>query len=103
MARRKTTDPKKRELEITDAAYELALKRVRSGEATDALLSLLIKQSSSTGVAARERMIAQTAVYNAQVEAIHEDAKSSALFEEAIAAIQRYSGKKPTEVDDEAI
>lgn len=104
MARRKTTDPKKRELEITQAAYDLAFERIKSGKASDALLSLLIKQSSSTGIAAKERMISQTAMYDAKVEAIKEDAKSSALFEEAIAAIQRYSGTAPRrEVDDEAI
>lgn len=104
MARRKTTDPKKREIEITAAAFEEALRRINDGRATDALLSLLIKQGSANGIAMRERMIAQTGMYNAQIEAINEDKKSSALFEEAIAAMQRYQGKKPeNEVDNEAI
>lgn len=103
-ARRKTTDPKKREIELTNAAYDLAMERIRSNEISDSLLSLLIRQGSSTGAAAKERMIAQTAMFNAKVDAIKEDARSSELFEEAIAAIQRYSGNRPKRgVDDEAL
>lgn len=104
MARRKLTDPKKRELEITQAAYELAIERIRTKKVSDSLLSLLIKQGSSTGVAMRERMSAQTALYNAQIDAIKEDARAAELFEEAIAAMQRYSGRNSrTEIDDEML
>lgn len=100
MAHRRQRNPEKREAEIVQAAYELALERIKSGKASDALLTYLMKQEGKTAKASRDRMIAQTNLYDIKAEAVAQDVKNSEMFEEAIRAMRAYSGGG---IDDEVL
>lgn len=99
MARRKQRNVEKREAEIVQAAYELALERIKSGKASDALLTYLMKQEGKTASSSRERMAAQTRLYDVKTEAVAQDSRNAELFEEAIRAMRVYSGG----IDDEML
>lgn len=104
MARRKQRNPDKRESEVVQAAYELALERIKSGKASDALITYLLKQEGKTATAARNRMVAQTNLYDIKAEAVVQDSRSAELFEEAIAAMKIYSGAQNSGgIDDEVL
>lgn len=103
MARRRQQNPERREAEIVQAAYELALERIKSGKASDALLTYLMKQEGKTAKASRNRMIAQTNLYDIKAEAVAQDSRNAELFEEAIRAMRIYSGNAGGGIDDEVL
>lgn len=103
MARRRHRNSEKREAEVVQAAYELALERIKSGKASDALLTYLMKQEGKTASASRARMISQTNLYDAKTDAVAQDARNAELFEAAIQAMRRYSGDSGGGIDDEAL
>ena len=104
MARRTQRNPDKREAEIVQAAYELALERIKSGKASDALLTYLMKQEGKTATASRARMISQTNLYDAKTDAVAQDSRNAELFAEAIEAMRLYSGhSEKGGIDDEAL
>lgn len=103
MARRKPKNPDKREAEAVQAAYELALERVKSGKASDALLTYLMKQEGKTADAARQRMMAQTRLYDVKTEAVIQDSNAAELFAQAVEAMRRYSGQREQGIDDEML
>lgn len=100
MARRTQRNPEKREAEVVQAAYELALERIKSGKASDALITYLMKQEGKTASTARARMVSQTHLYDIKAETVAQDAKNSEMFEEAIRAMKAYSGGG---IDDEML
>lgn len=102
MARRTQRNPEKREAEAVQAAYELALERIKSGKASDSLITYLMKQEGKTASYARERMAAQTRLYDIKTEAVAQDSRNAELFEEAIEAMRLYSGSGG-EIDDEML
>lgn len=99
MAQRRIRNPEKRESEVVQAAYELALERIKSGKASDALLTYLMKQEGKTASASRARMAAQTNLYDIKADAVIQDSRSAELFEEAIKAMRVYNGG----IDDEML
>lgn len=103
MARRRQKDLDKREAEVVQAAYELALERIKSGKASDALLTYLMKQEGKTARASRDRMVAQTNLYDIKADAVAQDSRSAELFEDAIRAMRAYSGEAPGGIDDEVL
>lgn len=103
MARRRSKEVNKRESEVVQAAYELALERIKSGKASDALLTYLMKQEGKTAKASRDRMIAQTNLYDIKAEAVAQDSRNAELFENAIRAMRVYSGNDGGEIDDEML
>lgn len=103
MARRRQKSPDKREAEIVQAAYELALERIKSGKASDALLTYLMKQEGKTATASRNRMVSQTNLYDMKAEAVAQDSRNAELFEDAIQAMRRYTGHIDGGIDDEVL
>lgn len=103
MARRKQRNSDKREAEVVQAAYELALQRIKDGKASDALLTYLMKQEGKTSETARSRMVAQTRLYDVKTEAVVQEANAADLFAEAVAAMRRYSGQSNRGIDDEML
>lgn len=103
MARRKKNDPDKREAEAVQAAYELALQRIKDGKASDALLTYLMKQEGKTAESARNRMVAQTRLYDVKTEAVIQDSNAAELFAQAVEAMRRYSGQSDRGIDDEML
>lgn len=99
MARRTQRNVEKREAEAVQAAYELALERIKSGKASDALITYLMKQEGKTAKAARDRMVSQTHLYDIKADAVAQDARTADMFESAIRAMRAYSGG----IDDEAL
>lgn len=102
MAQRRQRNPDKREAEIVQAAYELALERIKSGKASDALLTYLMKQEGKTATASRNRMVAQTNLYDIKADAVAQDSRNAELFEDAIRAMRVYSGEVGG-IDDEML
>ena len=103
MAQRRQRNPERREAEVVQAAYELALERIKSGKASDALLTYLMKQEGKTAKASRDRMIAQTNLYDIKAEAVAQDPRNAELFEDAIRAMRIYSGNADGGIDDEML
>lgn len=103
MARRRQKNPDKREAEAVQAAYELALERIKSGQASDTLLAYLMKQEGKTADTARKRMVAQTRLYDVKTEAVVQDSNAAELFAQAVEAMKRYSGQSDRGIDDEML
>lgn len=94
------TSPEARENQLISAAYDLAEKQIREGTASSQVLSHFLKMGSAMGRAEKEILDKQKELMTAKTDAIRSSKDVKELYENAVAAMQTYSGGKSDARED---
>lgn len=95
--------PEGRENQLIALAENCALEKIQSGKASDSLLIHYLRLGSSKNRLEEERLKAEVELAKAKAKSIRDQAEAKAMFDEAIKAMQLYSGNNNgvEEGDDE--
>ena len=85
--------PDAREKQLINMAYDLAERRIASGDASDTMLVHFLKMGSPKERVEREIQERQKELLTAKTEALQSAKRTEELFSEAIRAMGIYSGK----------
>lgn len=97
---RPATTPEARENQLISLAYDLAEKRLRSGEATSQEVSHFLKMGSIREKKERERLDHENDLLQAKREMMESQKRIEETYANALAAMRSYSGAEPLERDD---
>lgn len=89
---RPAISPEARENQLIGLAYDLVEKRLLEGTATSQETTSLIKLGNTKARLEIEKMRYETELVKAKTEAIESSSNAEKLFEEAMKAMQEYSG-----------
>lgn len=89
---RPAISPEARENQLIGLAYDLVEKRLLEGTATSQETTSLIKLGNTKARLEIEKMRYETELVKAKTEAIESSSNAEKLFEEAMKAMQTYSG-----------
>ena len=84
--------PEARENQLISAAVDLAEKQLLEGTASSQVLTHYLKLGSTRERLEREKLAEENKLLRAKTKAIEEAADMKELYENAIKAMQRYSG-----------
>lgn len=90
--RRAATSPEQREMQLADAAYDLAEEQIRSGTASSQVITHFLKAGSSRERLEHERMRHEIELMEVKKEHAHQQGRIEELFTEAISAMRGYQG-----------
>jgi len=99
--RRPATTPEGRENQMIDLAIQLAEKQMREGTASAQVISHFLKLGSSRETLEQERIARENELLEAKAEAMASHKRIEELYQEALNAMQSYSGQKPAENFDD--
>ena len=91
---RPAISPEARENQLIGLAYDLVEKRLLEGTATSQETTSLIKLGNTKARLEIEKMRYETELVKAKTEAIESSSNAETLFEEAMKAMQEYSGSQ---------
>jgi hypothetical protein len=101
-ARRPTaTSPEEREMQLADAAYDLAEDQIRSGTASSQVITHFLKAGSSRERLEQERMRHEVELMEVKKEQLEGQKRIESLFSDALNAFRGYAGL-PDGVDSTA-
>lgn len=86
--------PEARENQMIALAVDLAEQQLRNGTASSQVITHYLKLATTREQLEREKLELEKQLLAAKREAIQAQASSSELYEDAIKAFSRYSGKK---------
>ena len=89
---RPAISPEARENQLIAMAYDLVEERLKNGTATSQETTSLIKLGNTKARLEIEKMKYETELVKAKTEAIESSSNAEKLFEEAMKAMQTYSG-----------
>lgn len=89
---RPAISPEARENQLIGLAYDLVEQRLRDGTATSQETTSLIRLGNTKARLELEKMKYETELVKAKTEAIESSSNAEKLFEEAMKAMQTYSG-----------
>ena len=89
---RPAISPEARENQLIGLAYDLVEKRLLEGTATSQETTSLIKLGNTKARLEIEKMKYETELVKAKTEAIESSSNAEKLFEEAMKAMQTYTG-----------
>lgn len=89
---RPAISPESRENQLIGLAYDLVEQRLRDGTATSQETTSLIKLGNTKARLELEKMRYETELVKAKTEAIESSSNAEKLFEDAMKAMQEYSG-----------
>lgn len=89
---RPAISPEARENQLIGLAYDLVEKRLLDGSATSQETTSLIKLGNTKARLEIEKMKYETELVKAKTDAIESASNAEKLFEEAMKAMQQYSG-----------
>lgn len=89
---RPAISPEARENQLIAMAYDLVEQRLKDGTATSQETTSLIKLGNTKARLEIEKMRYETELVKAKTEAIESSSNAEKLFEEAMKAMQEYSG-----------
>lgn len=89
---RPAISPEARENQLIGLAYDLVEKRLLEGTATSQETTSLIKLGNTKARLEIEKMRYETELVKAKTEAIESSSNAEKLFEEAMKAMQTYTG-----------
>ena len=89
---RPAISPEARENQLIGLAYDLVEKRLREGTATSQETTSLIKLGNTKARLELEKMKYETELVRAKTEGIDSASNAERLFEDAMKAMQEYSG-----------
>ena len=89
---RPAISPEARENQLIGLAYDLVEQRLRDGTATSQETTSLIRLGNTKARLELEKMKYETELVRAKTEAIESSSNAEKLFEEAMKAMQNYTG-----------
>lgn len=98
---RPATTPEGRANQLVTLAYDLAEKQLREGTASSQVITEFLKLGSARAALEREKLERENELLRVKAEKIQSEERSEELFQKAIKAMQRYSGKADPDVDEE--
>lgn len=98
--RRAAISPYEREMQLADAAYDLAEEQIGSGTASSQVLTHFLKMGSTRERLEQEKMRHEVELMEVKKEQLTQQARIEELYVGAIEAMRGYSGQS---VDAEAI
>lgn len=96
---RPAISPEARENQLIGLAYDLVEKRLLEGTATSQETTSLIKLGNTKARLEIEKMKYETELVKAKTEAIESASNAERLFEDAMKAMQEYSGNVQEEAE----
>src|SRR3954453_23816676 len=90
--RRAATSPEQRELQLADAAYDLAEDQIKSGTASSQVLTHFLKAVSSRERLEQERMRHEVELMQVKKEQLEGQKRVEELYVNALDAMRGYSG-----------
>ena len=95
--RRPATSPEEREMQLSDAAYDLAEEQILSGTASSQVITHFLKMGSSRERLEQERMRHEVELMEVKKEQLTQQARIEELYVGAIEAMRGYSGLGPAQ------
>jgi len=95
MARRRppATSPEEREMQLADAAYDLAEEQITSGTASSQVITHFLKMGSSRERLEQDRMRHEVELMEVKKEQLEGQKRVEELFVNALDAFRGYSGQ----------
>ncbi len=93
--------PEARENQMISLAVDLAEKQLLDGTASSQVITHYLKLGTVREQLERERLEKENALLVAKVDALQSQKRSEELFQEAIAAMKRYSGQGGSVTEEE--
>lgn len=90
---RPAESPEARVKQLVSLAYDLAEKQLREGTASSQVITEFLKHGSYKAELELRKLEKETELLRAKAEKIQSEERSEELFERAIKAMQRYSGR----------
>ena len=100
--RKPATSPEEREMQLADAAYDLAEEQIENGTASSQVITHFLKMGSSRERLEQERMRHEVQLMEVKKEQLEGQKRVEALFSDALNAFRGYSGLPEGEVDSSA-
>lgn len=91
--------PESRELQLVSLAIDLAEKQLREGTASSQVITHYLKLGTTTARLEREKLERENRLLAAKTDAIESDKERLSLYEDAIAAMRRYTGHGDSDDD----
>jgi stalled ribosome rescue protein Dom34 len=95
--KRPATSPEMREMQLADAAYDLAEEQIESGTASSQVITHFLKAGSMRERLEQQRMQHEIELMEAKREHMESQKRVEALFGEALQAFRGYAGLPPGE------
>jgi hypothetical protein len=89
---RPATSPEMREMQLADAAYDLAEEQIKSGTASSQVITHFLKAGSMRERLEQERMAHEIELMEVKKEQLGQQARLEDLYAGAIEAMRGYSG-----------
>ena len=90
--RRPATSPEEREMQLADAAYDLAEEQITSGTASSQVITHFLKVGSSRERLEQERMRHEVELMEVKKEQLEGQKRVEELYVSALEAMRGYSG-----------
>lgn len=101
--RRPATSPEEREMQLANAAYDLAEEQIQSGTASSQVITHFLKMGSTRERLEQERMRHEVELMEVKKDQLTQQARIEELYVGAIEAMRGYSGQSLDHVDSDAI
>ena len=101
--RRPATSPEQREMQLADAAYDLAEEQIQSGTASSQVITHFLKMGSTRERLEQERMRHEVELMEVKKEQLEGQKRVEALFSDALSAFRGYQGLPEGAVDVEGV
>lgn len=101
--RRPATSPEQREMQLADAAYDLAEDQIHSGTASSQVITHFLKMGSTRERLEQERMRHEVELMEVKKQQLEGQTRMEELYAGAIEAMRGYQGLDSGHVDGEYI
>jgi len=98
--RKPATSPEEREMQLANAAYDLAEEQITSGTASSQVITHFLKMGSTRERLEQERMRHEVELMEVKKEQLQQQTRIEELFVNAIDAMRGYSGRDPEEITE---
>lgn len=98
--RRPATSPEEREMQLANAAYDLAEEQMQSGTASSQVITHFLKMGSTRERLEQERMRHEVELMEVKKDQLQQQTRIEELFVNAIDAMRGYSGRDPEEITE---
>lgn len=98
--RKPATSPEEREMQLANAAYDLAEEQMQSGTASSQVITHFLKMGSTRERLEQERMRHEVELMGVKKEQLQQQTRIEELFVNAIDAMRGYSGRDPEEITE---
>lgn len=100
--KRPATTPEMREMQLADAAYDLAEDQIKQGTASSQVITHFLKVGSSRERLEQVRMQHEVELMEVKKEQLEGQKRIESMYVDALEAMRGYSGHPPAEEGEEA-